>query len=143
MSDLSASMGIQQLRKLRGFQRKRSEIATRYNDCLQDLPLILPPKPLDGDVHAWHLYPILLKDDSPVSRDQFIVEMSQLGIGCSVHFIPLHLQPYWRDSCELDKSSFPSSQYLYEKEISIPLFTRMTGADVERVVRAVRKVLGR
>lgn len=143
MSDLSAAMGIQQLRKLRGFQRKRSEIATRYNDCLQDLPLILPPKPLDGDVHAWHLYPILLKDDSPVSRDQFIVEMSQLGIGCSVHFIPLHLQPYWRDSCELDKSSFPSSQYLYEKEISIPLFTRMTGADVERVVRAVRKVLGR
>lgn len=143
MSDLSAAMGIQQLRKLRGFQRKRSEIALRYNDCLQDLPLILPPKPLDGDVHAWHLYPILLKDDSPVSRDEFIVEMSQLGVGCSVHFIPLHLQPYWRDSCKLDKSSFPSSQYLYEKEVSIPLFTRMTDADVERVVSAVRKVLGR
>ena len=93
MPDIAAAMGIHQLKRLTAFQKKRTHMAAVYNEALQDLPLILPPSALSGCEHAWHLYPIRLTHDAPIDRDTFIVKMAELGIGCSVHFIPLHLQP--------------------------------------------------
>ena len=92
--------------------------------------------------HAWHLYVIRLGDDAGVPRDQFIERLFAAGIGCSVHYIPLHLQLYWRDRYGLQPAHFPHSQHAYERMLSLPIYTRMGDADVERVVDAVRQALG-
>jgi dTDP-4-amino-4,6-dideoxygalactose transaminase len=82
-----------------------------------------------------------LDETVQVSRDQFIERMFQQGIGCSVHYIPLHLHPYWRDTYQLTPEMFPVSQRIYERTLSLPIYTRMTPADVARVVAAVKKAL--
>jgi dTDP-4-amino-4,6-dideoxygalactose transaminase len=141
MTDIAASMGIHQLKKANAFQQKRSHIAALYDAALADLPIIPPPHAVGGDVHSWHLYVIQLADDAGVPRDVFIERMYAQSIGCSVHYIPLHLHPYWRDTYNLAPDMFPVSQRIYERTVSIPLYSRMTDADVERVVTAVKKAL--
>lgn len=142
LSDPAAAIGIHQLRRLPGFQEKREVMARFFNEKLAGLPIVLPQSAPDGDMHARHLYPIRLLPEAGISRDEFIVKMSELGIGCSVHFIPLHLHPYWKESCGLSADSFPVAQMLFEQEVTLPLYTRMTEYDQARVVDAVKKVLG-
>lgn len=141
MPDIAAAIGIHQLKRLPAFQLKRSEMANFYNREFTGLPLELPSLPDNGSTHAWHLYPIRLKAGAAISRDEFIRKMAAQGIGCSVHFIPLHLQPYWRDAYALRPDMFPNSHAAYEKEVSLPLYTKMTNFDLHRVVRAVKTVL--
>jgi dTDP-4-amino-4,6-dideoxygalactose transaminase len=141
LTDIAASLGLQQLKKARRFQQRRAEIASRFNEAFAGLPLIPAPMPPDGELHAWHLYPLRLADGAPVARDAFIEQLFGRGIGCSVHYIPLHLQPYWRDRYALTPAMFPHSQHAYEHLLSLPIYTRMTDADVERVVGAVRAAL--
>jgi dTDP-4-amino-4,6-dideoxygalactose transaminase len=83
-----------------------------------------------------------LNDSVKVGRDQFIESLYDQGIGCSVHYIPLHLQPYWRDTYNLTPDMFPVSQRIYERTLSLPVYTLMTVADVARVVAAVKVALG-
>jgi dTDP-4-amino-4,6-dideoxygalactose transaminase len=141
MTDIAASMGIHQLKKVDGFQKRRSEIATQYNELLSDLPLTLPPMAANGDIHSWHLYVIQLASSVMVDRDEFIRRMFAQGIGMSVHYIPLHLQPYWRDTYNLKPEMFPISQAIFERTASLPIYTRMTDLDVIRVVEAVKVAL--
>ncbi len=141
MTDIAASMGIHQLRKAEGFQLRRQKLATFYDHELEGLPIILPPHAPKGDLHAWHLYVIRLTDDVCVSRDDFIRQMADKGIGCSVHFIPLHLHPYWRDTYALKPEDFPHALCSYEHAVSLPLYTKMTDADASRVVAAIKTVL--
>lgn len=141
LTDIAASIGIQQLKKARAFQRRREWIAAQYDAAFEDLPLILPPRPQRGDTHAWHLYVIQLCPSIQLTRDEFIERMFALGIGMSVHYIPLHLQPYWRDTYRLSADMFPVSQAVYERTSSLPIHTRMSDADVERVISAVKETL--
>jgi dTDP-4-amino-4,6-dideoxygalactose transaminase len=141
MTDIAASMGIHQLKKANAFQLKREKIAALYDEALAGLPIILPPHAAKSDVHAWHLYVTQLSDEAKVSRDVFIERLFQQGIGCSVHYIPLHLQPYWRDKYKLTPEMFPVSQRVFERTVSLPLYTRMTEADVARVAAAVKLAL--
>jgi dTDP-4-amino-4,6-dideoxygalactose transaminase len=142
MTDIAASLGIHQLRKVNAFRARRAELAARYNEAFEELPLILPPdSPAEGD-HAWHLYVIRLLSAAGGSRDQFIGRMVEKGIGCSVHFIPLHLQPYWRDRYRLKPEDFPQALDVYRRVISLPLYTRMRTIDQERVIDGVRSLLG-
>ena len=143
LTDIAAAMGIHQLKKAHRFQQRRAQIAARFDEAFADLPVITPPRPLAGDLHAWHLYALRLGDDAGIGRDRFIEQLFELGIGCSVHYIPLHLHPYWRDRYALDAAMFPHSQKAYERLVSLPIYTRMSDSDVERVVMAVRQVLGR
>ncbi|TDR80178.1 DegT/DnrJ/EryC1/StrS family aminotransferase [Paludibacterium purpuratum] len=142
MPDIAAALGLHQLKKLRRFHLARMDMAERYDIELADLPLILPAKPHVGDAHAWHLYPVRLKPEAGVERGEFIQRMADLGIGCSVHFIPLHLHPIWRDSYQLSPAQFPHAQQAFEAEVSLPLYTRMTEADQTRVIAAIRQILG-
>lgn len=142
MTDIAASLGIHQLRKAHLFQQKRQTMAARYDEALQGLPLLLPPHAPSGDTHAWHLYVVRLTDDAPVSRDRFIELMAEKGIGCSVHFIPLHLHPYWRDLYNLKPEDFPSALRTYEQAVSLPLYTKMSDYDQSRVIRTVQEILG-
>ncbi len=143
MTDIAASIGIHQLKKAWNFHKRRAEMAARYDEAFKDLPVILPPHAPAGDVHAWHLYVIRLTEDVRVKSDEFIEKMYEKGIGCSVHFIPLHLHPYWRDRYALKPEEFPVAQKTYERVVSLPLYTRMTDNDQERVIRAVKEILNR
>jgi dTDP-4-amino-4,6-dideoxygalactose transaminase len=142
LTDVAAAMGLHQLRRVRGFQVRREQIARQFDEAFADLPLILPPRPRHaGDLHAWHLYVVRLRDDAPLGRDAFIEAMYKAGIGCSVHYIPLHLHPYWRERYGLSPAQFPHSQHAFERMVSLPLYTRMGEADVQRVIDTVRRLL--
>jgi dTDP-4-amino-4,6-dideoxygalactose transaminase len=141
MTDIAASLGIHQLRKARRFLARRAEIARRYDEELVDLPLVLPPRPADHMAHAWHLYVVRLADDYPDRRDEVMKGLFERGIGCSVHYVPLHRQPYWRDRYQLEPSRFPVSERLYRRGLSLPIYTRMSNDDQTRVIAAVRDVL--
>ncbi|MDP3083341.1 MAG: DegT/DnrJ/EryC1/StrS family aminotransferase [Rubrivivax sp.] len=143
LTDIAAALGIHQLKKARAFQQRRAQIAALYDQAFAGLPLITPPLPPAGQTHAWHLYALRLADGAGVERDRFIERLFDAGIGCSVHYIPLHLQPYWRDRYALAAADFPHSQHAFERTLSLPIYTRMTGTDVERVTAAVRAALGR
>ncbi len=143
MTDMAAAIGIHQLRKLDRFQRRREEMAQRYDEAFAEICVRRPKHASEGDLHAWHLYVIRLNDDSPVSRDEFINEMKAAGIGTSVHFIPLHLHPYWRDTYRLRPEDFPIATRAFRNVVSLPLYTRMTDSDQERVINAVRLILSR
>jgi dTDP-4-amino-4,6-dideoxygalactose transaminase len=141
MTDLCASMGLHQLRKALRLQQQRSGMAQRYSSELAELPLTLPPDAPPGDLHAWHLYVIRLTEAAPVSRDCLIEKLADRGIGTSVHFIPLHLHPYWRDTYRLKPHDFPHALAAYERAVSLPLYTRMTEEDQGRVIRALCELL--
>ncbi|MEX8492414.1 DegT/DnrJ/EryC1/StrS family aminotransferase [Sphaerotilus sp.] len=141
LTDIAAAMGIHQLRRAQGFQQQRAQLAALYDELLADLPLILPPQPAGGDLHSWHLYVLRLTDDAPIGRDALIEALYAAGIGCSVHYIPLHQHPYWRERYDLQASDFPHSQRAYERMLSVPLYTRMTEDDVRRVAAALRQAL--
>ena len=143
LTDIAAALGLHQLKRVRGFQVRREQIAQRYDEAFADLPIIAPPRPVnEGDLHAWHLYVVRLSDAAPINRDQLIESLFADGIGVSVHYIPLHLHPYWRERYDLKPEQFPHSQRAYERMVSLPLYTKMTDADVERVITSVRKAFG-
>jgi dTDP-4-amino-4,6-dideoxygalactose transaminase len=139
LTDIAAALGLHQLKKAAAFAQRRAAIAARYNAELANLPVITAPQAPAGEQHAWHLYPLRLLPEGGVPRDRFIERLFDAGIGCSVHYIPLHLQPYWRDRYQLNAASFPHSQHAYEQMLSLPIYTRMTDDDVGRVVQAVRQ----
>jgi dTDP-4-amino-4,6-dideoxygalactose transaminase len=143
LTDIAAALGLQQLKRAHAFQQRRARIAAMYDDAFAGMPLVTPPRAPDGELHAWHLYVVRLADDAPVSRDRFIERMFEQGIGCSVHYIPLHLHPYWRDRYALQPAQFPHSQQAYERMVSLPLYPRMSDTDVQRVVDAARAALRR
>jgi dTDP-4-amino-4,6-dideoxygalactose transaminase len=141
LTDIASALGIHQLRKAQRFQQRRAALAALYDEALADLPIVLPPKAPAGDVHSWHLYPIRLGDAVAVPREAVIERLFAAGIGCSVHYIPLHLQPYWRERGGLRVEQFPHSQHVYERSLSLPLYTRMQDGDVARVVAALRTAI--
>ena len=143
LTDIAAALGIHQLRRAREFRDARARIAAHYDALLADLPLVLPPQPAAGDLHSWHIYVLRLREDAPVGRDAVIEALFAAGIGSSVHYIPLHQQPYWRERYDLRAEDFPHSQKAYEATFSLPLYSRMTLADAERVAAVLRGVLAR
>lgn len=108
---------------------------------MADLPLVLPANAPAGDVHAWHLYVIRLLDGTRHGRDAVIEALSERGIGTSVHYVPLHRQPYWRDRYGLRPEMFPRTEAAYQSMISIPLYTKMSDEEQERVIGALKEVL--
>jgi dTDP-4-amino-4,6-dideoxygalactose transaminase len=142
LTDIAAAIGLHQLKKAHRFAQHRTRIAARFNEAFAALPVITAPAPPDGELHAWHLYPLRLAEGARIGRDRLIERLFACGIGCSVHYIPLHQQPYWRDRYGLTAAMFPRSQRVYEAQLSLPIYSRMSDGDVERVVRAVEQTLG-
>jgi dTDP-4-amino-4,6-dideoxygalactose transaminase len=141
MTDIAAAMGIHQLKKLPGFLDRRQYLAKRYFDSLSDLPLTLPMDDMDGGSHSWHLFVIRLQDGSPVNRDELIQILSDQNIGTSVHYVPLHRQPYWRDKYQLTIDMFPITDKAYQAMLSIPLYTAMSDEQQDRVIQVLREAL--
>lgn len=141
MTDIAASIGIHQLQKADLFQSYRQQLANIYLRELTDLPLCMPAAAPRGWQHSWHLFVVRLMEDAPVSRNEFIAKMTERNIGCSVHFIPLHIHPYWRDRYHFQPEDFPLAYRAYEGAVSLPLYPRMAAADQQRVIDATRAIL--
>jgi dTDP-4-amino-4,6-dideoxygalactose transaminase len=141
LTDIAAALGIHQLRRANEFQRKREQVARWYDEALEGLPLVLPPHAVGADTHAWHLYVIQLTTAARQSRDSVIESLFASGIGCSVHYIPLHRQPYWRHRYALRADQFAHSELAYRQSISLPIYPSITQHDVGRVATALRTAL--
>ncbi|MCV6638854.1 DegT/DnrJ/EryC1/StrS aminotransferase family protein [Candidatus Albibeggiatoa sp. nov. NOAA] len=143
MSDIMAAIGLHQFAKKELFAQQREAIAQQYAHGLIGLPLKTPELqyPCDSQ-HAWHLYVLQLDlENLSIDRNQFIEHMAQQGVGTSVHFIPLHLQPYWQQSYQFKPQDFPVALDVYQRAVSLPIYPSMTEADVEKVIAAVKTVL--
>jgi dTDP-4-amino-4,6-dideoxygalactose transaminase len=141
LTDPAAAMGRVQLQRANSMSGRRAEIAGHYTQALGDLPVGLPAPGEPGDIHAWHLYVLQLKDAAPLGRDEFVHRMAAAGVGCSVHFIPLHRQPYWRNHYALDDAAYPAANGAFARVVSLPIFSSMTDDQVARVADTVRKLL--
>ncbi len=141
LTDIASSLGLCQLAKADRFQQRREAMAERYFTELSDLPFILPPKVKNPatDLHSWHLFCCQLNTDK-ISRDEFIQQMSDHGVGTSVHFIPLHLQPYWKERYQLSPADFPAASQYYKNAVSLPLYTKMSDEDQSYVIAVVKKI---
>ncbi len=144
MSDIQAALGRAQLRRWHSMQQRRTEIASRYSQMLVDIEEVEAPETRKYVTPAWHLYPLRLRLESlTINRAQFIEELRLLNIGTSVHFIPLHLQPYYRDRYQYARGDFPVAVAQFDRLISLPIYPRMTDGDVDDVVSAIRAVIAR
>jgi dTDP-4-amino-4,6-dideoxygalactose transaminase len=143
MSDIMAALGVVQLRRLDAMNLRRAGIATRYNEGFGDIAEVeLPPGRSDRG-HAWHLYVIRLNlERLTIDRRQFIEEMRARGIGCSVHFIPIPLHPYYQRTLETRDPCWRALAE-YPRLVSLPLYSKMSDGEVERVIAAVRDIAGR
>ena len=136
MTDISAAMGIEQLKKSCDFLEKRKKIAEKYNNAFADLDFIKVP-PYSGD-HAWHLYTVKINEDKlSINRDQFIEKLFDKGIGVSVHFIPLHIMPYYKNKYSLLPGDFPNALENFSSSISLPIYPDLTEEQTEKIIESV------
>ncbi|AKB79722.1 Bacillosamine/Legionaminic acid biosynthesis aminotransferase PglE [Methanosarcina horonobensis HB-1 = JCM 15518] len=138
MTDLQAALGIPQIKKLDTFCDIRKKYADIYTKSLCRIEgIITPYEDLDAK-HVYHLYPLLLEK---YNRAKFIEEMGKRNISCSVHFIPLHLHPFYKNQFGFKKGDFPNAEWLYEREVSLPLYPKMKIEDVRSVIEAVEDII--
>jgi len=142
MTDIQASMGLAQLRKIGCFDQRRREVVAAYDRAFAAEPALEIPVERDDVHHAWHLYVLRLNTDAlTIGRDEFIDELTVRNIGTSVHFIPVHTHPYYRDRYGYAPNDFPVAFSNFERMLSIPLNPRLGAADVNDVIEAVLDVV--
>lgn len=142
MTDIQAALGLQQLRKLPQFHARRSAIVQRYNAAFALREELQLPAERNEVQHAWHLYVFRLRTGrTGIPRDQFLDAMRSHNIGCSVHFIPVHLLRYYREKYRFAPEDFPVALGAYQQMVSLPLSVRMTDQDVDDVIAAVIGIL--
>jgi dTDP-4-amino-4,6-dideoxygalactose transaminase len=144
MSDLQAALGIQQLKKVDKFARRRKEIWDRYKRELSGFPLILPPEPSVNSTHAFHLFTIMIDTDkTKITRDELISRLHRKNIGTGVHYIALHLHPYYREVYGYRRGDFPNADFISERTLSIPFSAKLSDEDVSDVIEALKQILER
>jgi UDP-4-amino-4,6-dideoxy-N-acetyl-beta-L-altrosamine transaminase len=143
LTDIACTLGLQQLARLDDNLSRRREIAARYTSELRSIPGVIVPQVRDDVSSAWHLYPIRLDSSKlSASRDEVFRALRAENIGVSVHYIPVHLHPYYKDRFGYSGGEFPIAEAAYESLISLPMFHGLSDEDVADVVEAVRKVAG-
>jgi dTDP-4-amino-4,6-dideoxygalactose transaminase len=142
MTDIQAALGLWQLRKLEQFQARRRAVVSEYDRAFADEPALERPVTRPDVEHAWHLYVLRLRDDAlTIGRDRFIQELADRNIGTSVHFIPIHIHPYYRDKYGFTPGSFPVAYDNFRRMLSLPLNPGLTDHDVGDVIEAVLDVV--
>jgi dTDP-4-amino-4,6-dideoxygalactose transaminase len=142
MMDIQAALGIHQLPRVDKNWNRRKEIWDRYNEAFSHLP-VMTPLPTESDVrHSHHLYTLLLDiERMNLTRDQFLQEMKRHNIGVGVHYIALHLHPFYQENFNYRGGDFPNAEWISDRTVSIPLSAKLSDEDVEDVIDAVRNIL--
>lgn len=142
MPDVNAAIGLAQLEKACYFREQRQRCAEFYlselNDISEiDLPVCIGPM----ENHSWHLFPIIIRPGAPVSRDEFIEQMTDLGIGTSVHYKPLHRMSYYKDTYNLNPDDFPNTEKIWNGTVSLPIYTDLKNEELEFICQEIRRVM--
>ncbi len=142
MTDIQASLGLCQLRKLESFQQRRREVVAAYNKAFSGVAAIQTPTCREDIDHCWHLYVMrLVPGTLKIDRNKFIEELIERNIGPSVHFIPIHLHPFYVEKYGLKPTDFPIAQSNFERVMSLPLNPGLTDEDVNDVIEAVLEIV--
>jgi len=142
LPDFACALGLEQLKRLDANLARRREIAARYTARFSQIPGVIPPKLRQGENPAWHLYPIQLElEKLTANRAQIFRALRAENIGVNVHYIPVHLHPYYRDRFGYKGGEYPVAEHAYERLISLPMFHAMSDQDVKDVIEATEKVL--
>ena len=142
MMDIQASLGIHQLKRIENYYKRRKEIWQRYDEAFCNLPLDTPPPPEENTRHAYHLYTILLRlEELNTDRDTIQQVLFEEKIGTGIHFISLHLHPYYQKTFGFKKDDFPNAAYVSKRTISLPFSANLSDEDVDDVITTVTKVL--
>jgi UDP-4-amino-4,6-dideoxy-N-acetyl-beta-L-altrosamine transaminase len=144
MTDMQASLGISQLKKLDSFIEKRDYLSNIYDKYLNNIYEVITPRVSSEMKHARHLYPICLRtEDMRISRDDFISRLLEKGISTSVHFIPLHLQPFFRKNFHCKRGDFPVAEDIFKRTLSLPLYPGMSEKEVCDVVECIDEIVSK
>ena len=142
MMDIQAAMGIHQLKRVDKYWERRQDIWKKYNEAFRNLPCITPSEPEPKTRHAYHLYtPLIDIDKLGKSRDWVLNALTVENIGVGVHYLPVHLHPFYRKTFGWKEGNFPNSEWIGEQTLSLPLSAALNDEDVEDVIVAFRKVL--
>jgi len=141
MPDFAAAIGIAQLERVHEFQAARQAVAELYLRRLRSLPIECPIPAPEGGLHAWHLFPVRIRPEAPIGRDEVIELLTARGIGSSVHYRPLHQMTYWLKDERIALSAFPEADRYFERALSLPLYPDMREADVDVVVSVLQEAL--
>lgn len=144
MPDINAAIGLAQLEKAEYFREQRQRCAMLYfnelcNNPVLDLPVCCGPL----ENHAWHLFPIKIKPEAAVSRNEFIELMSKFNIGTSVHYKPLHRMTYYRDTYHLNETDFPNAERIWDRTVSLPIYPDLTDSDLLYICKTIIKIVNR
>jgi perosamine synthetase len=142
ITDIAAAIGIHQLRKADVFLKRRTCLAAQYRELLQSVDEIILPELQPNRIHSWHLFAIRLKlERLRIDRAQFIAELRERGVSTSVHWMPLHMHPYYRNTYGFAPEDLPTAAALYPQIITLPLYPDMTDDNVRQVCDAIKRIV--
>jgi dTDP-4-amino-4,6-dideoxygalactose transaminase len=142
MPDINAAVGLAQLEKADYFRDQRQRCALYYYQELKNIPVIdLPVCNCSIENHSWHLFPIIIRPEAPVSRNEFIIQMEKAGIGTSVHYKPLHRMTYYKETYLLDPNDFPNTERIWNGTVSLPIYPDLTDEELEYICQTIKEIL--
>ena len=143
MMDLQAAIGLHQLDKLNEFNKKRTYLASLYDKALSEVDeLIIPPFKCPYGVNSWHIYVVAVKKEKlKIDRNTFIMELKKHNIGCGVHYVGVHMQPYYKKTLGYKRGTLSICEYYSDRIMSLPLYPLMSKSDISKVTNAVKKVI--
>lgn len=141
MTDIQASLGIHQLKRVQENWERRRAVWDRYQDAFKDLPATLPAPVESNTVHAFHLYTLLINPEAPVTRDQFLDAMTKRGVGTGVHYLSIPEHPFYQKTFGWKPDNFPHATDIGRRTVSIPLSAKLTDEETDRVIAAVTDIL--
>lgn len=140
MTDLQCAIGSSQLKKLDKFVKKRRDIGEQYNKSFSFIESFIIPETKESIEHAYHLYPLQIDfSKKNITKPQYFNKMKELGINLQVHYIPVHLQPFYKKNFGFKMGDFPLAENFYRKEVSLPLYPRLSKNDQKRIIECVIK----
>ena len=144
LTDIAGAIGIHQVARAESLRKAREEISHRYREQLRNIEAIELPPDDDNRIQSWHLFPIKLHlHHLTIDRNAFIEELKQRGVGCSVHWRPLHLHPYYKQTFGWRAKDLPVSTEIWQRLISLPLFPGMDNDEIQHVIDSISKICRR
>jgi dTDP-4-amino-4,6-dideoxygalactose transaminase len=142
MTDMQAAIGIHQLPRVELYWKRRNEVWQAYNKAFGGLRVFAPEPVEPNTKHAFHLYTMLLDiNNLHLSRDEFLDEMTKRNIGVGVHYVALHLHPYYKQTFNYKTGDFPNAEWISDRTVSLPLSAKLTDQDIHDVIDAVTDIL--